>query len=210
MNDDELRARLRAADPARNLTSSGNLELTEAQMSTNPSPARPNRARMGLVAAAAAVLLLAGVGVVVGLVDDDKPSPSATPGGDGTTTKPTPATTPPPTYVFNPGVQAARCMAPTPGSIRNLDAAFTAVVTARTDNRVELEIKRGFKAPKAKQVVINVRKAENAHYEALPVKFEVGKEYIVGIQKGVVRLCGFTAEKSPELEQRYARTFAKR
>jgi hypothetical protein len=41
------------------------------------------------------------------------------------------------------------------------------------------------------------------------VEFEVGKTYLVSAhERGQVTLCGFTAEKSPELEAMYTEAFA--
>lgn len=214
MNDEQsdwLRARLRAADPARHLSDPRNLELTETAMTTTPSPAGPNRTRLALVAAAAAVLVLAGVGLAAGLGGDDEPSTTATGTGPDTTpsapSSPDGATTA--TYTLDPSGQAAgRCIPPSAERLRELDVAFEGVVAERTDDRVVLDVQRTWKAPQEQsRVVLDVTRAEGAISEALPVSFEVGQEYVVGVKQGHVRLCGWTAESSPMLGAEYDEAF---
>lgn len=207
MNDDELRARLRAADPARDLTDPRHLELTEAQMSSTPSPARPNRTRLALAAAAAAVLVLAGVGVVAGLGDDEPTSTATRQTPDPTTPSPTePAGTG--TYTLDAGQAAGRCMAPTVEGMRALDVAVEGVVVSRTDDQIVLDVARTWKAPQAQsRVVLDVQRAESAISEALPVSFEEGERYIIAVSQGNVRLCGWTAPTTPRLAQQYDSAF---
>lgn len=216
MNDEEpsdwLRARLRAADPARHLSDPRHLELTEAHMTTSPSPAGPNRTRLALVAAAAVVLVLAGAGLVAGLGGDDERPTNATGKGPDAPSPSSPSsadTGATATYALDPSGQAAgRCIPPSADQVRTLDVAFVGVVTERTDDRVVLDVQRTWKGPQAQsRVVLDVKRAEGAIAEALPLTFEVGKEYVVGVKQGNVRLCGWTAEASPVLEREYDAAF---
>lgn len=207
MNDD-LRARLRAADPARHLTDPRNLELTEAHMSSTPAPTGPNRTRLALVAAAAAVLVLAGIGVVAGLADDEPSSTATGQSPDPTTSaSPDPGTTA--TYTLDAAAPTTgRCMAPTVEGARALDVAVEGEVVSRTGDKIVLEVARTWKSPQAsRRVVLDVRRAEGAISEALPVDFEVGKRYIIAVKQGTVRLCGWTGETSPYLQQHYDTAF---
>src|SRR5690606_21783086 len=74
VDDDELRARLRAADPARGRTDSRPLFLPEADMNTTGPSRGPSRGRVALIAAAAAVVVLAGVGIAFSVGGDDEPA----------------------------------------------------------------------------------------------------------------------------------------
>lgn len=178
-------------------------------MTTSPSPAGPNRTRLALAAAAAVVLVLAGAGLVAGLGGDDEPSTTATGTGPDATPPSSPDTGTTATYTLDPSGQAAgRCIPPSADQVRTLDVAFVGVVTERTGDRVVLDVQRTWKAPQAQsQVVLDVKRAEGAIAEALPVTFEVGKEYVVGVKQGNVRLCGWTAEASPMLEAEYDAAF---
>lgn len=194
MNDDELRELLRAADPARNLAHPRMLELTEAPMSANPSPARPNRTRLLVAAAAAAVVLAAGIGILIGDGDDE-------PAAQGP--KPTPTRTlTTATYTIG-AAPAGRCMVPDQNGIRDLDVAFRGKVVDRSDHRVLLIPSEYYTGDKVERVELDVQKAEGAIYELLPVDFQVGKEYVVAVKQDQVRLCGYTAEADPEMVSKY-------
>lgn len=196
MNEDELRDRLRAADPARHLTHFTTLhhearELTEAPtMNTSPS----GRTRLVLAAAAVAIVGAAGVGLVLG--NDEDPvakSPETTPTKALTTA----------TYTLGTQSPTARCIVPDVNTIREVDVAFRAKVTARDGDQIELTPSTYYTGPTSDRVVLDVQHAEGAISEALPVDFIVGKEYIVAIEQDTVRLCGFTAEVQPGTDALY-------
>ncbi|MBO3749676.1 hypothetical protein J5X84_26655 [Streptosporangiaceae bacterium NEAU-GS5] len=131
MNDDELLARLRAADPAR--TSSAPApdinRLVEAAMNTDaasrpsttdaPAPVTklaPTRRRL-LGLSAAAGLLLAG-GIVTGILSS----------GGGSSTAPVAA--PPPVKLTATAGTGAKCAEPTPERMREYPVLFAGTVTS--------------------------------------------------------------------------------
>lgn len=199
MNDDDLRARLRAADPARHLSGPRTLELTEAMMSTQQSAAM-SRKRFALAAAAVAVLVLAGLALIFGAGKAHEPvaSPKASPSKALTTA----------TYTLQAG-QAMRCAPPDVNTIRGLDVAFQGKVASAGKSQIDLVPSSFYTGARTDRVVLSVHSASGANPEMLPVSFTPGKDYIVGVKNGSVLLCGYSGEASPSLAKLYARALGK-
>lgn len=203
MNDDDLRARLRAADPARHLTGSWQLELTEVGMNT-PDTSGSSRNRVALVAAAAAIVVLAGIGAFAITGDDDPANQTAgeqTTGQDGQTGAPDATTA---TYTLPAAAPQARCMPPNPAGIEKLDAAFQGTVVSTGEQQVVLAPSEYYTGDEADQVVLTYDPDEVIS-ELLPVDFQEGKDYIVAVKDGQVQLCGYTAPARAQLDATYRR-----
>jgi hypothetical protein len=216
--DDELRRRLAATDPARSLDPADAdrvQRLLEATMSHDvPETARPAPAttRRWLTAAvAAAVLLVGGTVAAVTL-----------PGGEGEGTL---AVTAESTDVTEqtegsgateeaasvlaldaPVGVSGRCMVPTAESLARMDTALDGSVTQVSGDAVRIEVSQWYAGGGAD--VVELRNPE----ELAPLlggvsDFEVGQRYLVSAVGGTVTVCGFTAPWSPERAELFEDAF---
>ena len=205
--DDDLRARLRAADPASALPPADPTRvarLLEETMSNQTDTALTESRETGthgrspftwLVAAAAAVLI-AGVGVF-GFLNrgGDTDVPSAT---DQQTV----------THLDAPAAGGqARCMPPNTRVLATQTLAFDGTVQEITDGVVTLAPTRFYTGNATDLVEIE---APSADLQALigAARFEDGGRYLVSATDGRVTVCGMTAPYSAELAALYDRAFS--
>lgn len=203
MNDDELRQRMRAADPASALPSgdpSGVARLVEDVMSTeltteNRETGTRERSRLTWLVAAAAVLVIVGAGVVGvrALTDDPAPAPVATDEESLELTVPD-------------GGGAGKCMVPTAETLAQADVAFDGVVTSIEGDDVVLEPTTWYAGGPATAVVLDAP-SEQMQQVASAVSFEAGGRYLVSAVGDDVTLCGFSAPYSNELAAVYQQAF---
>jgi hypothetical protein len=206
MNDDELLARLRAADPAASLPPADpgrTARLLEDTMShdTETPPAdqhTPVRSRSPLawLVAAAAVLVIAGVGAFAVLGPGDDPQ--------------VPAAQPPAPTVLALSARpptSAKCMVVTAEVLANQQVAFDGTVVTITDGLVTLDVTQWYRGGDADQVTVQ---APPEGMEALlsAADFQVGHRYLVSATDGFVSVCGFSAAYSDELAAMYAQAFS--
>lgn len=212
-DDDALRARLRAADPAASLGPAdpdGVARLLEVTMSHDTDTLVPER-RTGThgrnpltwLVAAAAALVIAGVGIwaVTGSTDEDTAPPVAE-GSDGAATGDQVVIT----RLRAPAESAGRCMVPTAEVLAQQQVAFTGTVEEITDDTVVLVPTTFYAGEEADRVEVA---AQPESMTALigAVDFEVGGTYLVSATAGRVTACGFSGPVTPQLEQLYADAF---
>jgi hypothetical protein len=208
-HDDELLARLRAADPAASLPpadlgrTARLLEDTMSHDTATPEgtpvtdePGSRNRSPLTWLVAAAAMLVIAGVGAF------------AVFSGDDTTRVPT-ATDPAPTVMelsAHPPT-TAMCLRLSAQVLANMEVAFDGTVTSIDDGLVTLDVGHWYRGGDAELVTV---KAPPANLQALiqAASFEVGQRYLVSANDGFVSVCGFTAPYSDELAAMYAEAYA--
>lgn len=214
---DELRARLAAADPARpggpahavdESPAVVSTRIEEAVMTTrvthNPtrssgdgSGARPNASRSRWLAAAAAIVLVtaaAAAAVVGGVGDEARDSRS------GRTVA-----------LTVPGADTmASCLPFDVGFLREMPLAFSGTATAVTDDEVALEVDRWYKAGPTQREAASVTLSVpgGAASVALDgVEFTEGERYLVTATDGQVNGCGFSGPATPELTAAYQKAF---
>lgn len=207
MNDDELRARLKAADPARAVDEdvatgpSWIDDLTEATMtettkSTAPStegqPEQPRRRLWIPAAAAAAVLAATAIALTAG-GDDDVP-PAAQPAVGMTLTLPA-------------DDAMASCMQLSAESLRPMEVAFSGTATTVEDTTVTITPDRWYKGGTGATSVQLTTMGEEMVALLGSVQFEQGQRYLVTATDGQVNACGFSAEWTPELAQVFEQAF---
>jgi len=207
VNDEELLARLRAADPAASLPPADpgrTARLLEDTMShdldtptaTQDTPVR-RRSPLAWLVAAAAVLVIAGVGVfaVVNGGDDSATVPAAQdPAPSVLTLEARPPTT-------------AKCMVVSPEVLANQQVAFDGTVASITDGLVTLDVTSWYRGGDADQVTVQAPPADLAALISA-ADFQVGRRYLVSATDGFVSVCGFTAAYSENLAAMYAQAFS--
>lgn len=203
MNDDELRQRLRSADPASALPPgdpAGVARLVEDVMSTeltteNRETGTRERSPLTWLVAAAAVLVIAGVGIVGvrALTDDPAPDPVAS---DETSLE----------LAVPESAPTAKCMVPNAEALAPADVAFDGTVTSIEGDNVTLEPTTWYVGGPATFVVLDAP-SEQMQEVASGVSFEVGGRYLVSAVDGDVTLCGFSAPYDPQLAAVYQQAF---
>jgi hypothetical protein len=204
-DDDELRDRLRASDPAASLPPADPTRvarLLEDVMSTeltteNRETGTRNRGPLTWLVAAAAVLIIAGVAVYGVLGHDDDPTPP--PAADGHTTV---------TELSAPNAAAydARCMVPNPEIVAQQSVAFDGTVTTLADGAVTLTVDHWYAGSPTDLVRVQAPATELEELVGA-VHFEDGGRYLVSATGGQVTVCGFSAPYSTDLAKIYEQAF---
>lgn len=205
MTDDELRARLRSADPAADLEPTPPervARLLEDVMDhptdtieTIETPAGPTRHRVltGL-AAAAVVAVLAGVGFALLPGNDDPPEPpSAAPDASSTT-------------VSAPAATAGKCMVPSPEVLGAAEIAVDATVTSVVDGEVTLTVQHWYAGPETDQLVVTAPPESLQALIGAP-DLEAGQRYLLAANDGQLMVCGFSGPADPERSSLYTTAF---
>jgi hypothetical protein len=203
--DDELRARLRASDPAASLPPTdptGVARLLEDVMSTeltteNRETGTHGRSPLTWLVAAAAVLIIAGVATFGFLGHADDPSAPPTALDDKTVTE----LTAPSAAAYD-----AKCMVPNAEIVSQQTLAFDGTVTNLAGGVVTLTPSHWYAGDVTD--LVRVQAPADVMQELLgAVKFEDGGRYLVSATNGEVTLCGFTAPYSADLAAVYDEAF---
>lgn len=219
MNDDEMRARLRAADPAASLRPAdpeGLARLLEDTMrdetleGTRGSGVRGRSALTWVLAAAACALIL-GVAVFALLrtwSGDEAPGPVAddAPTVEAPTVDVTPSPDGSPTVLRLPPPVSARCAPPSPEILRSQDIALRATVTSVDGGTVVLEPEEVYAGAVGDTVEIAAPDESLVDLIGAP-RFEEGESYLLAASEGEVVVCGHSGPAIPVLERLYARAF---
>lgn len=221
MNDDELLARLKAADPA--LTPEAPLpdidRLVEATLTsdtafssattpagnTTGTTARPARTTAGrgrrqLLGLAAAGLLLLGGGIAGGIMANNGNGGGSDNGsGNGHAAKSAAGLT----LTAEAGGATGKCAEPTPDRLRKYPVLFEGTVTSVKGSEVTFRVDYWLKGGDAETVVLDSGSDEVEH-----LTFSEGEQYIVAAKDGVVPMCGANGV-SPETIAQFRKAFGK-
>lgn len=202
MNDDELRARLQAADPARSDAPADSWidELVEATVTTNDEagPDRTEEPRRrtrwlvpGLAAAAVAAIAVGGYAFMA--VDDDGES-----GGGETRTE----------LVLNvpPADPMAMCIEFSTEILRPMETAFAGTVTDVTGEQVTLDVDHWYKGGDADLVQLTSSTDAGVMLEG-GIEFTEGQRYLVTATDGTVNGCGFSGAYTDEMAAAFDEAF---
>ncbi len=203
MNDDELFARLGSIDPAAELPPADPhrvARLMEAAMSESTQNTTQPTGRRGwqVAVAAAAVAAVAGAGVFFATNGDDDTPPVARDTTEGTVLTLTLPAQPP-----------GRCMVPTADALADTDTAVAATVTGVEGDVITLEVDTTYAGQEADTLQLDAAGPGGGGLGEEESSFVEGQEYLVAATDGQVVLCGFSAEKNPELTQMYSEAFGK-
>ncbi|MGW1781345.1 hypothetical protein ACWCQQ_19705 [Streptomyces sp. NPDC002143] len=183
MNDDELLARLKSADPAltphaplpdidrlvEDILTTDTALQTGSTVPVKTAARRSRRQLLGL--AAAAGLLLLGGGIAGGVMANDD-------NGHSTSTGPLTLTT-------HSGFGSQKCVAPGPDTLRGYPTLFVGTVTSIKGSTVTFRVDHWLKGGDTETVVLD---SDANRPEALT--FSEGERYIVAAENGVVPACG--------------------
>lgn len=202
---DELRDRLRAADPASSLPPAdpdGTARLLEDVMSTeltseNRETGTRDRGPLTWLVAAAAVLIIAGIGLFGVFNHDDDPMAPPTAVDDQTVTE---LTAP------SAAAYAAKCMVPSADLIGQQTVALAGTVTAIADGMVTLAVGHWYTGDPTDLVRVQAPPADLQQLIGA-VSFESGGRYLVSATDGRVTVCGMSAPWSADLAALYDEAF---
>ncbi|MFI5896626.1 hypothetical protein ACIA5D_41655 [Actinoplanes sp. NPDC051513] len=210
MTDDDLRERLRRADPAASLPPLAPdrvSRLLGETMTSTTSPATGagvaafRGRRLVALAAAVLVMIVAGGGWLL-----TRPGEPSTPQAGGPAAS-TDAGAGPTTKLTLTAVRA-KCAEPQAARLAEAaDFAFAGTVTGIAGNVVRLHVTKIYKGAPAGQV--EVAQAGGGSEQMLGSgKFETGKDYLVASAQGTVMICGFSGEADlPGLRDLYEKAF---
>jgi hypothetical protein len=192
VTDDDLRARLRRADPAASLE-----PASPDQVAHLVEEAMSRKTRRWALPVAAALVLIAG-GTAWALTRPDAPV---------TTAVPTPAGPAKIVELAATGVQA-KCREPEPQRLaESADFAFEGTVKLIENGRVRLTATRVFRGETVAEVVVK-QAGESSEQMLGSGKFEIGKSYLVSAAGGSMLICGYSGEvESPGLRELFEAAF---
>lgn len=218
MTDDELRDRLRAADPAHDLppTDPARAELLLQDVmateltSENRATGTRGRGPLTWLVAAAAVLVIVGAGVVGALTltgDDSPPVASPEPGSSSSAARPS-APAAALTQLTAPAgaAYAAKCLVPTAEVLATADVAFDGTVSTIDGDRVVLRVNHWYAGSPTESVEVTAPDADLGRL-ITTVDFVAGSRYLVSAVDGQVSICGFSAPYDAELAALYEQAF---
>lgn len=205
-HDDELLARLRAADPAASMPPAdpgATARLLEETMSHDVDTDLPDsdlaarrRSPLTWLVAAAAVLVIAGVGAfALFFQEDSHQAPTAA--------QPQPSVM---TLGARPAPPAGRCVAVSADLLALQDTAFDGTVISITDDLVTLDVGHWYRGGDADQVTVQAP-PKVLQSLLLAADFQVGQRYLVAANSGTLNVCGLTAAYSDDLAAMYAEAF---
>lgn len=199
-SDDDLAARMRAADPAASLPPAGpdRVErLLEDTMSDDTTAGSRRGRPLTWLVAAAAVVLVAGAGVFV-----------LTERGGTPTTPPTAAEREPTVLELTAPADAGaqRCRVPDAQALGGAQVAFDGEVSGVADGRVTLVPTRFYTGGPADEVTV-AQGAASMQDLVGAVGFEEGQRYLVAATGSQVMVCGFSGPYDAQLAELYAAAF---
>lgn len=190
MTDDELRARLQRADPARSTPPGPDLDaLLEATMSSTLTPRQapapsPTRRRTTLLTAAAIAAAALGVATWTQLGGDD----------------PEPAAAPTVLEVEAPGEEAAMamCLPFDLATLAGYAPAYDATAVAVEDGRARMEVNRTYAGAPVDELVVRSPGATSVALIGGIGEFEVGQRYLLSVEDGTITACGYSGPWSAD------------
>lgn len=197
MNDDELFARLRAADPASSLPPADPSQvarLMEDTMAESRETGTHNRGPLTWLVAAAALAIIAGVGVFV-IVN-----------GRGENSSVPVVAAPTVTSLSMGPAPTGKCMVPNASVIANQEIAFAGTVSSLTDSSAVFAVDHWYHGSPTDSVIV-AAPPEGLTDLTAAVQFAVGQRYLISATGGNVTLCGFSGSYDDTLAALYAEAF---
>ena len=115
---------------------------------------------------------------------------------------------PAPLVLTADGTVTAKCAMPSAERLATFDTAFAGTVTSLDAGAATLEVDEWYHGDQQPDTVTVQAPSKDLQDLLMAVDFEEGRTYLVSATDTRVTLCGFTAEKTPELEALYDEAFA--
>jgi hypothetical protein len=220
-DDDELRARLRHADPAASLAPLAPDRVSQLLEQTMNDTTTATRRRIPALAAAAVLLVAAGFTWALTRPDPEGPNPGApiaarsadgagegAASGTGTGTKGTQGPGSAVELSVGDGI-AAKCAEPRPEHLTTgTDFVFAGTVAAITGDRVTLKVTHVYKGPPGATTAHVTQTGDSSETMLGSGRFETGADYLVASSGGRVMICGYSGEAgTPGLRALYDEAF---
>lgn len=104
------------------------------------------------------------------------------------------------------GGAASMCIQFSVDDLARMTPAFAGTVTALTDDGAVLRVDRWYTGGDATEV--RVRVPDDAHIALNgTIDFQQGRQYLITAADGMVNLCGYSGEATPELEAAFEAAF---
>jgi hypothetical protein len=196
MDDQELRRRMKAADPARtNSTPDSWLpDLLEETITTARGP-RVRRRRWQPMVAAAALVTAIGTGVVLSQ-DAQHAQDAQDPGTDRTTVT---------LAMPEIGTSMSSCIQFDTRILADMTLAFSGTAADVADDTVTLQVDRWYRGGKADVVVLNHYDAQTASIDG--IEFIEGSPYLITATNGTVNFCGYSTPWSQDMADKFQQAF---
>ncbi|WP_433794661.1 hypothetical protein [Actinoplanes sp. CA-252034] len=191
-DDDDLRARLRRADPAASLE-----PASPAQVAHLVEEAMSRNTRKWALPVAAALVLIAGGAAWAVTTGPDAPTPPSTP-----------APVPGRVVALTATAVQAKCREPEPQLLaESADFAFEGTVDKIENGQARLTVSHVFRG-EAASVVTVAQAGETSEQMLGSGRFETGRNYLVSAADGSVMICGYSGEAdSIGLRELYEKAF---
>ncbi len=196
--NDELRDRLRAADPVPSQVpvdpadDSRTRALMEAAMSAQPNHTTERSRWVPIAIAAGIAAAIVGGALTVGpMLRDDAPVASA------------------PLELTLPGDEAvmSSCAELTAEFLGEMPVAFAGTAAEVTDSTVTLDVDRWYRGGDTTTVELSTPPDVSIALLGGVIDFTEGERYLVSATGDTVNLCGFSGPATPELERVFDRAF---
>jgi hypothetical protein len=105
------------------------------------------------------------------------------------------------------GSMAGKCAVPSAEVLAGFDTAFAGTVTSLEDGTATLSVDEWYAGDGDSSTVTVDTPNESLEDLLMAVDFQEGKSYLVSADGDRVTLCGFTAERSPQLQALYDEAF---
>ena len=203
MTDDDLRARMRDADPAAALAPAAPDRITRLVEDTMTTATVATRPRTAVLAAAAALVLIAAAAAGWVLL-----RPRSDSAGPGTVIAAPSEPAPAPTVRLSAPAVRAKCMEPTAAALTSAaDFAFAGTVTGVAGDVVTLRVSRVYRGAAAGTVEV-AQQGDTSETLMGSGRFETGRDYLVASSRGTVLICGYSGEADAQgLAALYGRAF---
>lgn len=106
------------------------------------------------------------------------------------------------------GSAAGKCAVPSAETLAGFDTAFEGTVTSLDDGTATLAVDQWYAGGDGADTVTVTAPSDMLQDLLSAVDFQADRTYLVSADGDRVTLCGFSAEKSPELESLYTSAFA--
>lgn len=103
---------------------------------------------------------------------------------------------------------AGKCAVPSPETLATFDTAFEGTVTSLADGTATLTVDQWYAGGDDAASVTVTTPSEDLTDLLMAVDFQADQTYLVSATGGRVSLCGFTGEKTAELEALYQAAYA--